>query len=509
VPGASVVSLTFGEVLAAPRTGTGAAAASLWDELAAWLPPPPSAVLVLAGTPEPVAAALRGKGYLVVPQETSYPEPPSDHPEPAAAVLIVDRADLEVTRSLLEAGAAAMRGAGTLVAACARRAGPSRAPDDVRLLLDECGFNVIEEQDRRRSGGGDGTDPSADRAPGTVVSLYRARGDRFTIRGYRAGDEAAILPMFVESFGTPRSAEHWRWKFRDDPYGGLRITEVFDEASQLVAHYAGYPVHFVWPLRVGGVIPALQIGDTMTSKAVRATGFGRNSVLARMVDDFYERHCVGRTWFNYGFNTGHIRKLGERYLGYRYISPVTVWQRSLRTGLRLASQEAAARALGYRTRAVEAVGPDWDEFFARVAPRYGLLAQRDACYVAWRYLGCPDRVHRVVEIRRRSRLVGWGVVAARGQAVVLGDVLLDPESSGTAFPVLLRALARLFPGADVVQGWFSPHPDWWVARLRAAGFAPRSEPNALAPGFAFFAPAPTLADFEQSWYYTMGDSDLF
>ncbi len=41
------------------------------------------------------------------------------------------------------------------------------------------------------------------------------------------------------------------------------------------------------------------------------------------------------------------------------------------------------------------------------------------------------------------------------------------------------------------------------------GLAPGPEPNALAPGFAFFDPSPTLSDLERHWYYTMEDSDLF
>ena len=332
----------------------------------------------------------------------------------------------------------------------------------MRLLLDECGFQIVERTDTARRD---------DAGAGIAVTLIRARRDRFAIRGYREGDEAAILPMFAASFATPRSMEHWRWKFRDDPYGSLRITQVFDRDSGLAAHYAGYPVRFVFPSRTAGEIRAMQIGDTMTSTAVRASGLEKNSVLARMVDDFYERHCFGQTSFNYGFNTGHIRKLGERYLGYRYASAVTLWQRPRRTGKRLVPGIAAG-ALGYRARAVTAVGPEWDAFFARVAPGYGLLAQRDARYLAWRYLACPDRVHTLVEVRRRGALVGWGVAALQGGAIALGDALFDPEWAPAAFGGLPRALGRLFPGAVTVRGWFPAHPEWWVERLRARRGSP-------------------------------------
>ncbi|HVN76248.1 MAG TPA: hypothetical protein VMT19_08035 [Thermoanaerobaculaceae bacterium] len=501
--GAELLSLAFAQMRSAPRRDGGDTALAPWDTLASWLPEPPCAVLVLASNPEPVASALSERRYRPVRPGADLALGAGGQGELQAAVLVVDSGDLEVTRSLMRAAAAALPLGGSLVAAWARSGGADREPDGAHLLLDECAFQILERRQQPLAGRAAGG-----AAAGDIVCLVRARRDRFTIREYRDGDESAILPMFAASFGTPRSEAHWRWKFRDDPYGTLRITEVFDEESKLVAHYAGYPVRFVWPSRGEGEIPAMQIGDTMTSKAVRATGLGKTSVLARMVDDFYERHCIGRTTFNYGFNTGHIRKLGERYLGYGYISPVTMWRRPLRTTRDLLPA-ARARLLGYRARPARSVGPEWDGFFARVAPAYGLLVQRDARYLTWRYLSCPDGVHHLVEVRRRGALVGWGVAAARDRSVVLGDALFDPHHAAPALAALLSQLPRLFAGADTVQGWFPKQPAWWVARLRATGFAPGPEPNALAPGFALFAPTPGLSDFEDHWYYTTGDSDLF
>ncbi|OYW07238.1 MAG: hypothetical protein B7X11_00165, partial [Acidobacteria bacterium 37-65-4] len=459
----NLVPLFFPELLETPKIDAGATALSPWDTLVAWLPLPPCVVLVLASKPEPVAEGLRPKGYLPVPRGAT-PATSSGGREgpPTAAVLVVDHVDLEATRALLEEAWTTLPDSGSLVAICARTAAPGQVRDEVRLLLDECKFQFVEHREVTLAFGSGGGSENTSKAQDILVSLYRTRRDRFAIRGYRAGDEAAVLPMFAVSFGTPRSEEHWRWKYRGDPYGSLRITEVFDENGRLAAHYAGYPVRFVWPLQASGEITALQIGDTMTSKAVRATGFGQNSVLARTVDDFYERHCIGQTSFNYGFNTGHIRKLGERYLGYRYISPVTVWKRSLRLRRRLALRALVARAMGYRAGLVVTVSPEWDDLFSRVAPKYGLLVQRDARYLGWRYLACPDRVHTVVAVRRRGALVGWGVSAVRGQTVYLGDTLFDPATTAWALPMLLRALNHLFARADTVQGWFPAHPDWWL-----------------------------------------------
>src|SRR3954471_19075480 len=132
----------------------------------------------------------------------------------------------------------------------------------------------------------------------------RPAADRIVVRAYRPGDEEAILDLFARSFHVSRTPEHWRWKYQDDPYGREHITVIFDE-SQLVGHYAGYPV----PFSVYGVdVLAHQIGDTMTDPAIRHVGRGPSSVLGRAARHFYDTFCEGRIGFNYGFNVANIQK---------------------------------------------------------------------------------------------------------------------------------------------------------------------------------------------------------
>ena len=69
--------------------------------------------------------------------------------------------------------------------------------------------------------------------------------ERFVTRAYQPGDESAILDLFTRSFHTPRSLEHFRWKYLQNPYGGGHISLTFDSDGKLVGHYAGYLVPFV------------------------------------------------------------------------------------------------------------------------------------------------------------------------------------------------------------------------------------------------------------------------
>jgi hypothetical protein len=130
-------------------------------------------------------------------------------------------------------------------------------------------------------------------------------------RAYMAGDERQILDLFARSFPhAPRGIEHFRWKYRENPFGNERISLTFVD-DQLAGHYAGYVVPF---RAYGKDILAHQIGDTMTDVGVRHIGRGPTSILGRTALDFYARFCEGQIAFNYGFNAGNIQKISLRFL---------------------------------------------------------------------------------------------------------------------------------------------------------------------------------------------------
>jgi hypothetical protein len=383
-----------------------------------------------------------------------------------------------------------------LAAAC-ERAADGGAPADTRAALRE----ALERWTRRR-------DSYA--AGGLGYELRAVKKDPYLIRPYRDGDEQEILQMFREVFGVERTLAHWSWKFTENPWRTRLVAEAVTGTGELVAHFAGYPVPFYRAAAGGSEFFSHQVGDTMTRASVRQAGLGKTGILARISSYYFARSC-GDIPFVYGFNTGHIRKLGERYLGYTYIDSVGHWVRDLTAGP-LPAMRAVRRALsGYSVGEITAATTELDTLFARVRDDYGLLVRRDAEYVGWRYLRCPDRVHRVFGIRRWGRLVGWGTFARRGSDLVWGDALVDRRHVA-AVPWLLRRLAAgPYRGVDRIWGWFSPWPQWWGAVLAVSGFARVGEPNDLTPCFVFFnGPEPGIRqELAERWYYTYGDSDLF
>ncbi len=362
--------------------------------------------------------------------------------------------------------------------------------------------------------------------------MLTATSDAMVIRTYRQGDEERILPMFREIFGVERSLEHWIWKYRDNPFGQLSIAIAEDVHGSLAAHFSGYAVPMAAMTSKGRRFISYQGGDTMTHPAFRGAGIGNNSVLARTARCFYKAFCEGQTPFIYGFNTGVIRKLGERFLGYEYLPEIPF--HTLKVGA-IGSPSSWGNALwrlkGFSVDNVTGITDEYAQFFERVGGHYGMLVQRNDRYLRWRYMDCPDGVHHFYVLRRWGNIVGWGVFRRKMDVLAWGDALFDPAHLGGLEFFLSHviryeneaigpATSGAEPGAACVdpaggmsigriEAWFSPNPAWWSEALGRIGFVVEREPHNLSPCVRRFTEEFTMETLASKWYYTWGDSDLF
>ncbi|HEX2832924.1 MAG TPA: GNAT family N-acetyltransferase [Thermoanaerobaculia bacterium] len=323
----------------------------------------------------------------------------------------------------------------------------------------------------------------------------------FTVRPFADGDERAILDLFARSFPhAPRPLAHFDWKYRRNPFGNRRISLTFDDEGRLVGHYSGYPVPFH---AFGKTVFAHQIGDTMTEVAVRHVGRGPTSILGRTALDFYARFCEEKIAFNFGFNVANIQKFSLRFLRSDRVEPVTYRVREPLPPLKRSDRWLR----GYQFELVRATTGEWDELFARVSSAYRLLLRRDAEYVRWRYLQCPDVQYQVVAIRKWRQLVGWIVFRIRDERFTWGDALFHPEFPD-AVEVVLRHIVPSYP-VRLIEAWFPPRPRWFDERLTGLGFRSEPEPQNLSLMCVPFVWKDVVARMREELYYTWGDGDLF
>jgi SAM-dependent methyltransferase len=345
----------------------------------------------------------------------------------------------------------------------------------------------------------------------TGYEIFVARKDNFSVKPYSSGDESRILPAFNELFGTQRTVGHWYWKFRDNPYGSYKISEAFSGECKLVAHYAGYPVPFHCDTGgMPGEFLSLQIGDTMTLPEVRRIGRGKTSILSRTAAHFYARYC-NKIPFAYGFNTGTIKKFGERFLGYQYIDPVPYRVKKIKASSLLRYPFFKKIFSRYRVRIIDSFDNSFDSLLQRAAPSYRLLVKRESRYLRWRYRDCPDKDYLMLSVHNRiGRLVGWSVFLRKDRNLIWGDALFDREYPDAVGYLLSYISGESFlKGIERIEGWFSRNPVWWDRILDLLGFELTGEPNNLFPGFFIFTGKHVLDELKNNFYYTMGDSDLF
>ncbi len=376
-----------------------------------------------------------------------------------------------------------------------------------RLIVEllEAGFRPVAERAGLPA-------PVAGHEAAPPFRVVRARRDGYRVRSYRPGDERAVFGLFRETFGVDQDPRHWTWRYVDNPRGGPRISLAFSPGGELVCQYCAYPVRWHGPPPLSPA-ESHQVGDTMTSRGARAVGRGPTSLLARTARHFYLTHCKSRIAFNYGFNAGNITKFSCRFLEaavvedapYRELPPETRFRRKRQGKVRFGRNARLSRRYDV-TRITERseVDAGFDALFERASDRYGLLVERSAEYLRWRYLDCPAAGPELIAAYRRGRLAAWVAATRHPDRVEWGDALVDPGELG-ALRVLLGEIRA--PGLPIV-GWFSERPRWWSKELDSLGFVRRPEPQSLVTIQVPFVCGDAHSQLREA-YYTKGDSDLF
>lgn len=347
----------------------------------------------------------------------------------------------------------------------------------------------------------------------TVSRLWKspssvAHHDPIRIRPYQDGDETGILDCYDRIFPVPggsipeRSLEHWRWKFRDNPTGLIHVVVADHEKEGIVGAYPTLPVR-VWT--EGREALAAQVVDLMVLPSWRRHG-PRPGLFVALGRDHYRRYGgaePGKELFHYGWPVP-AWAMGQKYLDYWNVRG---WDFLFKEGLAGSSCEIPGEL---EVRAVDRYGSDADSLFESLKPTMEMALVRDSKYLNWRYADHTDRSYVLFECREK------GSGELRGLSVyTVGDLIrpntgfvvdwLVPAEDHVATAALMGAAEGRAEkdGVSVLAVLFN-QVDPRFRTFQDLGYR--------VMGTSYFVVVASfkqrLTYFRESWYYTMGDSDL-
>ena len=326
------------------------------------------------------------------------------------------------------------------------------------------------------------------------------------IRGYREGDEDAILPAFEAAFRgvdperRPRSPEVWRWLYRQNPAGHrlrLALRREPGAEARVVAQYAGVRQRVLLEGR-----PAF-FSQSVDSFSVDNRGLDAPFVRAgrAYAADFGGPPPDGDSVM-WGLPVPSAWRVGRRLLGYGHVRTLDLLVAPPLGDARAASEVVVVSA--------SELPPETDELFARFAAGRGALAVRDRAHLRWRYLERPDRRYRVGLARdgaslRGLAVLGRGRLEGRG-GCLLCDWVVPPEdgAAASALRAWARAAAAEQGAAELAASFPDSAPEF--AAFQADGFRVVGTDRVVAA--RCYEPELSLAWLRARWYLTLGDTDL-
>lgn len=316
-------------------------------------------------------------------------------------------------------------------------------------------------------------------------------------RPYRPGDEVQVNDGFNRVFGLSRPISEWHWKYPTEPEGRWLMLAC-DERGGLLAHYGAVPVR----LQTGTlVVRAGQIGDVFTVPETRH-GLGAARTYIATVQAFFAQFgAPEKLALLYGFPGVRALRLGMEKLGYDQMPPcpVRVWRRPAARRGRLFTGHGVRIGLD---------GPAADELWRRARYRYPIAAVRDAAWLSRRFTGRPgvDYVHLVA--RRGRRNAALAVVRPMGDTLQWAELVWDGDDVGAlaALEKAAVAVARAH-GAHSIEMWLCGDAAAADAFARL-GWDRGRHPADLVMVARSFHPGIDVSAASDTWYVTMGDSDL-
>ncbi len=333
--------------------------------------------------------------------------------------------------------------------------------------------------------------------------------EELTFRGYRPGDEEAILETFNvvfrevcgESF-VDRNIEFWRWQFEANP-GGHRISLAVAPDGTIAAQYAGV----VYSMATSyGDCNFVHIVDSMAHPDYRK-GLKKPGLFVTTAYPWFEDCYAQGDAVLYGYPVPIAERIGQRYLEYKRLRVVDYLCRDL-------NAVDGASPGSVTVELLEGFGAEVDLLFERVAREKHCLTRRDANYLDWRWRSIPGDDYEILAARRDGDLCGLAVLRPEHELVPnscsIADWVVPEEDTETADALVNRAAERGREGGRDTLMTVFPDPSPEYAHMCAAGFeaVPSKTYMERRLTHRIYHPEMTTEWLEQNWWYTLGDSDL-
>lgn len=341
-------------------------------------------------------------------------------------------------------------------------------------------------------------------------------------------DRRMLLDILVrnrEHGDNERRRLRFEWSYYQNPFGQPRAWLAIDESSsRTIGMVAAFPRKM---LVKGNALQGWNGGDTSIDKDFRTLGVAIK--LRRAVQAPVDRgemallysHPVDRMRVvleKIGHQTiGSFVRHGailraepfvQKFLGRNPLSSVIAGVANVFPPLQW-SPRFISRQWRLRRQSEKKFGSEFDDLFARVAPRYAVLNVRDAEFLHWRFVQNPlVQDFQIYRLERENTLHGYAIIAIENNAARILDYLIDGEASmlRSLLLQLIRAMRVRRVPTLAVRGLFSSPI---VAEARKLGFWFQDRKDAgvavyVAENSGF---AQTLHD-EKSWFMTQADRDV-
>lgn len=317
--------------------------------------------------------------------------------------------------------------------------------------------------------------------------------NRWELRLPGPSDEMACLSLFEQVFGTPGSAELWRWKYAE----GRGRSIVALRGNRVIAHYGGVSRLIS---RCGHIERVIQISDVMVNPAERAvmTRSGVFLQMARASQEFFlgfEAHHD----FGFGFPNKRHMQLAHRLGLYDEVEQLVEIEWEI--GAHSRSWTTKADVLGNNNLDPRVLDELWRQM--QEAMRDRILVTRDSSYWLYRYPGNPHHHYRMLAVRRRvsGRLLGVVVLRREETEAKLLDVLGMPQY----FPLLVRH------AIEQVRDWQLPILRAWITHGCAGmflAFGARCKPTDIVIPLNAHCKMHATPEISNRWFLMMGDTDF-